>query len=137
MRKPIVFIASAKKALKKMPVDIQASFGFKLDRAQMGKHPEGARPFGEGLPSDILKLFDNSDGETYRAAYVVAFAGVVYVLDAFQKKSKTGKETPKLDKERVKHRYEMAKADYELNKHKYLETKPAPKDSGSTKGGGK
>ena len=32
-RKQIVFIASAKKALKNMPEDVQDSFGFKVDRA--------------------------------------------------------------------------------------------------------
>ncbi len=43
---------------KKTRLPRLSSFGFKLDRAQTGKHPEGARPFGEGLPSDILKLVE-------------------------------------------------------------------------------
>ena len=68
-----------------MPDDVQDSFGFKFDRAQIGRHPMGGRPFGEGLPTAILKLTADESGETYRAAYVVAFAGVVYVLDVFQK----------------------------------------------------
>jgi phage-related protein len=57
----------------------------KLPRKPIGRHPTGARPFGEGLPMDILKLAEDDGGETYRAAYVVAFAGVVYVLDVFRK----------------------------------------------------
>ena len=84
-RKPLVFVASARKDLQGMPDDVQDSFGFKFDRAQIGRHPMGGRPFGEGLPTAILKLTADESGETYRAAYVVAFAGVVYVLDVFQK----------------------------------------------------
>lgn len=39
-----------------MPEDVQDSFGFKFDRAQIGRHPIATRPFGEGLPAVILKL---------------------------------------------------------------------------------
>lgn len=120
-RKPLIFVASARKDLQEMPDDVQDSFGFKFDRAQIGRHPIGARPFGEGLPTAILKLTADEGGETYRAAYVVAFAGIVYVLDVFQKKSKSGKETPKPDKARVKHRYQLAKQHYVRNMHRYLE----------------
>ena len=36
-------------------------------------------------------------GNAYRAIYTVRFAEAVYVLHAFQKKSKTGVKTPKVD----------------------------------------
>ena len=36
-------------------------------------------------------------GDAYRAIYTVRFAEAVYVLHAFQKKSKTGIKTPKVD----------------------------------------
>jgi phage-related protein len=104
-----------------MPEGVQDSFGFKLDRAQIGRHPVGARPFGEGLPAGILKLTADDGGETYRAAYVVELAGVVYVLDVFQKKSKAGARTPKTDKARVRQRYQWARQHYEANRQRYLE----------------
>ncbi|WP_396225236.1 type II toxin-antitoxin system RelE/ParE family toxin, partial [Gemmatimonas sp.] len=53
------------------------------------------------------------DGETYRAAYTVHFDDVVYVLDVFQKKSKSGAKTPKPDKERVIARFKAAKKNHE------------------------
>jgi phage-related protein len=40
---------------------------------------------------------------------------VVYVLDVFVKKSKTGKETPKRDEDRIRSRYQQAKEHYEEN----------------------
>jgi len=118
---PLVFVASARRDLQRMPEDVQDSFGFKLDRAQIGRRPVGARPFGEGLPAAILKLTADDDGATYRAAYVVAFAGVVYLLHVFQKKSKSGIKTPKVDKARVLQRYQWARQDYAQNKDRYLD----------------
>jgi phage-related protein len=38
----------------------------------------------------VLEVVDDFDGDTYRAIYTIKFAGVVYVLHAFQKKSKKG-----------------------------------------------
>jgi phage-related protein len=57
----------------------------------------------------FLKDFD---GNTYRAVYTVRFAGVVYVLHAFQKKSKKGIATPKPTIELIKSRLRDAEADY-------------------------
>jgi phage-related protein len=119
-RKPVHWVGGAKKAMQSLPLDVQDAFGRLLLDAQMGDHPTGARPFREGLPSDVIKLVDDDDGETYRAAYVVAFEAVVYVLDAFQKKSKSGIKTPRTDIDRVRKRYLAAKADYDKNKAAYL-----------------
>jgi predicted XRE-type DNA-binding protein len=64
-----------------MPEDVKDVFGSALLDAQSGDVPDGARPFGEGLPRQIMKLVEDHDGETYRAAYTVAFEGAVHVLD--------------------------------------------------------
>ena len=79
---------------------------------QYGDTPDGARPFGEGLPHEIWKIVEDDDGNTYRAIYTAAFPDVVYVLDAFMKKSKSGIKTPQADKDRVLSRFEAAQRDY-------------------------
>ena len=43
-------------------------------------------------------------GDTFRAVYTVRLAGAVYVLHVFQKKSKTGAETPRRDIELIQQR---------------------------------
>jgi phage-related protein len=58
----------------------------------------GRKPFGEGLPHEIWKIVEDYDGDTYRAIYTAGFPEVVYVLDAFVKKSKSGIKTPQADK---------------------------------------
>jgi hypothetical protein len=49
-----------------------------------------------GGPS-VLEVVDDFDGDTFRAVYTVRFAQVIYVLHAFQKKSKRGIATSKLN----------------------------------------
>lgn len=47
-------------------------------------------------------------GDTFRTVYTVRLAGSVYVLHAFQKKSKTGRETPKSDIDLIDRRFKEA-----------------------------
>jgi len=56
-----------------------------------------------------MEVVDDFDGDTYRAVYTVRLAGVVYVLHAFQKKSKSGIETPKSEIDIIKARLARAK----------------------------
>src|SRR5687768_1435420 len=92
-RKPLHWISSARKDMQGMPSDVQDVFGQAILDAQYGDTPDGARPFGEGVRKEIWKLVDDYDGDTYRAAYTVAFEKAVYVLDVFMKKSKRGTST--------------------------------------------
>ncbi len=68
-----------------------------------------------GVLSNVMEIVVDSDHRTFRGAYTTKFGGVVYVLDVFVKKSKTGDETPKRDEERIKIRYQAAKEHYEAN----------------------
>ena len=60
----------------------------------------------------MLEIVEDHDGNTYRAVYTVRMAGAVYVLHAFQKKSKNGVATPKHDIDLVKERLKRARAHY-------------------------
>jgi len=77
--------------------------------------PQGTvRQAAQRFPgAGVLEIVDDFDGDTYRAVYTVRFAGAVYVLHAFQKKSKHGITTPRPDLELVKRRLKRAREDYE------------------------
>ena len=47
-------------------------------------------------------------GDTFRSVYTVRFADRVFVLHAFQKKSKSGVTTPKADIDLIKQRLKQA-----------------------------
>jgi len=111
-RKPLHFIGSSKKDLRAMPEPVKDQFGSALLDAQYGCHPDGARSFGEGLPSSVLKLVEDHDRDTYRAAYTVSFPQAVYVLHIFKKKSVSGIATPKPDLETINSRLKLAREHY-------------------------
>lgn len=52
------------------------------------------------------------DGNTYRAVYTVRFPEIVYVLHVFQKRSKTGIQTPKHVIDLIRSRLKTAERDY-------------------------
>lgn len=112
--KPLNWVGGSKKSLDGAPEDVKDVFGSALLDVQYGDIPEGATPFGEGLPREIWKIAEDFDGNTYRAVYTAAFPEVVYVLDIFMKESKSGIATPKADKERVRQRFAAAKRHYDM-----------------------
>lgn len=110
--KPLKWVGGSKKGLDGAPEDVKDVFGSALLDVQYGDTPTGAKPFGEGLPREVWKIVEDSDGNTYRAVYTAAFPEIVYVLDVFMKKSKSGIGTPKADKERIRQRFKAAKQHY-------------------------
>ena len=107
--KPVVWIGSAKKDLSSFPDVVKETMGYALYMAQAGqKHPD-ARPLKGFGDAGVLEIVEDDDGGTYRGVYTVKFAGVVYVLHAFQKKSKKGIATPKPDLDVIETRLKRAK----------------------------
>ena len=106
------FVGSSKKDLREMPEDVQDVFGWALLDAQFGEHPEGARPFGEGVPREVLKLVEDFEGDTFRAAYTVALPRAIYVLHVFKKKSVSGRRTPGPDQNLIRQRLSAAREHY-------------------------
>ncbi len=82
--------------------------GQALFDAQVGsKHPD-AKPLKGFRGAGILEVVEQKDGNAYRAVYTVRFAGAVYVLHAFQKKSKSGIKTPSEEMAKVQSRLKEA-----------------------------
>lgn len=114
--KPLNWIASAKKDLLAMPVDVVDVMGFALHLAQTGeKHPQAKVLKGFGS-AGVLEVVEDDDGNTYRAVYTVRFTNVVYVLHCFQKKSHKGIATPKMDIDLIHARLKLAELDAEGQK---------------------
>lgn len=96
-----------------MPEDIQDVFGHAIDVAQAGgKHPDAKALAGFGSAS-VLEVVATDRSGTWRLVYTVQFAGWVYVLHCFQKKSRTGIATPREARDLVRTRLIAARDDYE------------------------
>lgn len=108
--KPLIWIGSSKKDLLSLPKDVQQFFGFALDFAQHGEKHDNARVLKGFGGAGILEIVENDIGGTYRAVYTVKFEEAVFVLHAFQKKSKQGIATPREEMEIIRNRLKVAAA---------------------------
>ena len=90
MIKPVEWIGSSHAVWKAFPDDVQDVMGYALHLAQMGEKADHAKPLKGFKGASVVEIVDNYDSDTYRGIYTVQFKGVVYVLHAFQKKSKQG-----------------------------------------------
>jgi phage-related protein len=110
--KPVFWVASSRKELRKFPKAVRRTVGQALFDAQTGgKHPD-AKPLKGFGGAGVLEVVEDNEGNTYRAVYTVKFAGAVYVLHAFQKKSKSGIKTPAEEIAKVKARLKEAQQHY-------------------------
>ncbi len=110
--KPVFWVASSRRDLRKFPKAVRTTFGQALFDAQTGgKHPD-AKPLKGFGGAGVLEIVEDDDGHTYRAVYTVKFAGIVYVLHAFQKKSKSGIKTPAEEIDKIQRRLKDAQKHY-------------------------
>ena len=113
-RKPLKWMGSAKRDLDAMPEDVKDVFGHAIDLAQAGSKHQDAKVMSGFGSAGVLEVVEDYRSDTYRAVYTVKFAGWVYVLHCFQKKSKSGIKTPKEDIALISRRLKSAKQDYEV-----------------------
>jgi phage-related protein len=101
--KPLEFLGSSRDDLAAMPADVRHDIGMELMRVQFGGEPTDFKPMSTvGAGAYEIRVRDVSGA--YRAIYVAKFEAAVYVLHAFQKKTR---QTAKTDIELAKVRYKM------------------------------
>jgi len=94
--KPVVWVGSSRKDLRTFPDPVQHQAGYAIYVAQRGgKHRDAKVLTGFG-GAGVLEVVEDFRGDT--------FSDSVYVLHAFQKKSKSGRETPRRDMELIEQR---------------------------------
>jgi phage-related protein len=111
--KPVRWIGSSKRDVSGFPEAVRKRIGNALWRAQLGVKAAFAKPLKGFGGAGVLEAVVDFNGDTFRAAYTVRFAEAVYVLHAFQKKSKHGIGTPKIDLAMIHRRLKQAEEDYE------------------------
>src|SRR2546421_9882973 len=111
-RKPVEWIGSSRSDLRRFPPQVRRVMGQAIDDAQLGLESPVAKSLKGFGGRGVLEIVDDFNGDTYRAVYTVKFAGVIYVLHAFQKKSKKGIATPKHEIDLIKARLKRAESHY-------------------------
>jgi phage-related protein len=99
--KAIEFLGSSQKDLSSFPKQARKAAGFELLQVQLGRLPRDFKPMtaiGPGV--EELRIW--ADSGTFRVIYLARLEDAVYVLHAFEKKTRT---TGHADIELAKKRY--------------------------------
>ena len=106
--RPVIWLGNSKENLRDFPDGAQKLLGDELQLIQFGGMPKNAKPF-KGVGSGVVEIALRYASDAYRVVLALQIGRRIYVLHAFQKKSKRGIETPKRDVELIRQRYTEAK----------------------------
>ena len=106
--KPVIWIGSSLKDLREFPEPVQDHVGYALYVAQRGGRHRSTKPLTGFGGAGVVEIVKDYRGDAFRAVFTLRHAGAVYVLHAFQKKSKTGPETPRREMELIRQRLREA-----------------------------
>ena|SRR5215471_13844989 len=111
--RPLVWMGNSRRNIQAFPKHAQKIIGDELQLMQFGGMPRDAKLF-KGAGSGVIEIALRYAGDAYRTVVAVHLGEKIYVLHAFQKKSKKGIATPKQDVDLIKLHYAAAK---EIAKH--------------------
>ncbi|CAN5653478.1 type II toxin-antitoxin system RelE/ParE family toxin [soil metagenome] len=107
----ILYLGTSKDDLGEFPHEVQEGVLYALEVARLGGKASSAIPLNGFGVTQVFEIKEPFDGDTYRAVYLARFRDALYVLHAFQKKSKSGKAIPRLDREMIERRLKLALRD--------------------------
>lgn len=106
--RPISWVKAAQKDFDRFPQGAQVDLARALTIVAEGGHPDIAKPM-QGLGSGILELALRFNTDAYRVVYAVQIGDAVWILHAFQKKSRSGAKTPKSEINLIEERLKRLK----------------------------
>ena len=85
--RPVRFLGDSLKCIRDFPEDVRHDAGFQLEKVQRGEQPDDFKAMPSiGAGVEEVRVADESGA--YRVIYVARWADAVYVLHAFQKKTR-------------------------------------------------
>ncbi len=106
--RPISWVKAARKDFEKFPDDVQDDALSALTIAAEGGKSDNAKPF-KGFEGGVLEIVLKHRGDAYRVVYAVKIGEDIWVIHAFQKKSKTRIKTPQMEVDLIRERLKRLK----------------------------
>lgn len=106
--RPISWIKAALREFEGFPGGAQIELRRALTVAAEGGHPDIAKPL-HGMGSGVLELALRFRGDAFRLVYALQLDADVWIIHAFQKKSKSGIKTPQKEIDLVRDRLKRLK----------------------------
>jgi phage-related protein len=104
----ISWINAAKKDFKAFPQEVQIDMLSALTIAAAGGKSDIAKPFN-GVTGGVFEIAIKYQNDAFRLIYAVKIGPDIYVIHAFQKKSKTGIKTPQKEVDLIRERLKRLK----------------------------
>jgi phage-related protein len=106
--RPIAWLKGAKRDFEDFPAEVRIDAETALTIAARGGKADTAKPF-KGVDGGVFEIALKHRGNAYRVIYAVQIGIDIWVIEAFQKKSKSGIKTPQVDVDRIKERVKRLK----------------------------
>jgi phage-related protein len=92
----ISWVKAALRDFEAFPVEVRRDAAQALSIAARGGKADTAKPF-KGVGSGVFEIALRHRGDAFRVLYDVRIGDALWVIHAFQKKSKTGIKTPQIE----------------------------------------
>lgn len=94
--RPISWLKAARRDFEEFPEDVQSDMFDALTIAAEGGKSDKAKPF-KGVDGGVFEIALRYRGDAFRTIYAVKIGADIWVIHAFQKKSKSGIKTPQME----------------------------------------
>ena len=108
MVRKLVWVGSSEKDFLAFPEAVRFDILAALSIAQDGDKAMTVKVLKGFSGASVLEVIENDQSGTYRCVYTVKFQAAIYVLHAFQKKSRKGIATPREHREMIERRLRQA-----------------------------
>ena len=108
--KKITWLADSRSRVKAFPAGVQDDVGYVLYAAQLGELSAKSKSL-HGLGPGVMEIVAHDSSGTYRTVYTVSIGDAIYVVHAFQKKSKSGIATPQSEIDLVRQRLKLLRSE--------------------------
>lgn len=104
----ISWLKAARRDFEDFPDEVQNQMFDALTFAAEGEMSGNAKPF-KGVDGGVFEIALKYRGDAFRSLYAVKIDVDIWVLHAFQKKSKSGMKTPQFEVDLIKERLKRLK----------------------------
>ena len=106
--KPISWVKAARRDFEEFPEAVQSDMLDVLTIAAEGGKSDKAKPF-KGVDGGVFEIALRHRGDAFRTIYAVQIGEAIWVIHAFQKKSKSGIKTPHTEVDLIRERVKRLK----------------------------
>ena len=106
--RPISWVKAARKDFEEFPGEVQEDMLNVLTIAAEGSKSDRAKPF-RGVDGGVFEVALRHRGDAFRVLYAVKIDTDIWVIHAFQKKSKSGIKTPQMEIDLIRERLKRLK----------------------------